>query len=47
MCVEATEEKMIKQMESFGLDVIPGPFRDRLCILVEACIVPQLMFTEK
>ena len=28
ICVEATEEKMIKQMESFGLDVIPVPFRD-------------------
>ena len=28
ICVEASEEKMIKQMESFGMDVIPVPFRD-------------------
>ena len=26
--VEASEEKMIKQMEGFGMDVIPVPFRD-------------------
>ena len=28
ICVEASEEKMIKQMEGFGMDVIPVPFRD-------------------
>ena len=28
ICVEASEEKMIKQMESFGMNVIPVPFRD-------------------
>lgn len=28
ICVEASEEKMIKQMESFGMDVIPVPFRN-------------------
>jgi len=28
ICVEASEEKMIKQMESFGMEVIPVPFRD-------------------
>ena len=28
ICVEASEEKMIKQMENFGMDVIPVPFRD-------------------
>ena len=28
ICVEASEEKMIKQMESFGMDVVPVPFRD-------------------
>ena len=28
ICVEASEEKMIKQMEGFGMEVIPVPFRD-------------------
>ena len=28
ICVEASEEKMIKQMENFGMEVIPVPFRD-------------------
>ena len=28
ICVEASEEKMIKQMERFGMEVIPVPFRD-------------------
>ena len=28
ICVEASEEKMIKQMENFGMDVVPVPFRD-------------------
>ncbi len=28
ICVEASEEKMIKQMESFGMNVIRVPFRD-------------------
>ncbi|MDC3131330.1 serine/threonine protein kinase [Pelagibacteraceae bacterium] len=28
ICVEASEEKMIKQMEGFGMEVIPIPFRD-------------------
>jgi len=28
ICVEASEEKMIRQMESFGMEVIPIPFRD-------------------
>ena len=28
ICVEASEEKMIKQMEGFGMNVIPVPFRD-------------------
>ena len=28
ICVEASEEKMIKQMESFGMNVIPVAFRD-------------------
>ena len=28
ICVEASEEKMIKQMEGFGMTVVPVPFRD-------------------
>ncbi len=28
ICVEASEEKMIMQMEQFGMNVIPVPFRD-------------------
>jgi glycine amidinotransferase len=28
ICVEASEEKMIKQMENFGMTVVPVPFRD-------------------
>ena len=28
ICVEASEEKMIRQMESFGMEVIQVPFRD-------------------
>ena len=27
ICVEASEEKMIKQMEGFGMTVVPVPFR--------------------
>ena len=28
ICVEASEEKMIRQMENFGMTVVPVPFRD-------------------